>query len=115
MRFVFISGRTTRQGQHISIGKDAPEYSAMVSTLQMNSQDLALLGLTPGMQVVARTEWGQAVFQCISADLPPGVVFAPYGPPTSKIVGGITDGTGMPTSKGLEVEIEPLAGPPPGG
>jgi formylmethanofuran dehydrogenase subunit D len=112
MHFVFVSGRTTRQGQHISIGKDTPEYMAMVSTLQMNPQDIDQLGLSPGMQVVAHTEWGQAIFQCAAADLPPGVVFAPYGPPTSQIMGGITEGTGMPTTKGLEIEIEPLAGQP---
>ncbi len=111
MRCVFIAGRTTKQGQYVNIGKDTDEYRAMVSTLQMNPQDLAELGVTPGMQVRARTEWGEAVFQCASGDVPPGIVFVPYGPPTSRMTGGETEGTGMPIQKGWEVEIEPVDAP----
>ena len=111
IRCVFIAGRTTKQGQQINIAKDSAEYTAITSTLLMNPQDIARLGLTPGMHVRARTEWGEASFQCAEGDLPPGIVFVPYGPPTSQMMGGQTDGTGMPTSKGWEVEIEPVADP----
>jgi len=106
MRAVFISGRSTNQGRHINIGKDSDEYRAMVSTLSMNELDLASLGLTPGMQVRVRSEWGEVIFQCNQEDLPQGMVFALYGPPTTALMGGETDGTGMPTQKGYEVEIE---------
>jgi formylmethanofuran dehydrogenase subunit D len=115
MRFIFISGRTSKQGQQINIGKDKPEYSEIVSTLQMNSEDLEQLGLTPGNQVDVRTLWGNATFQCIIGDLPRGMVFAPYGPPTSKILSANTSGTGMPIQKGMEVEIEPIEVQPPDG
>ena len=37
------------------------------------------------------------------------MIFVPYGPPTCRLMGGDTDGTGMPTSKGWEVEVEPIA------
>jgi formylmethanofuran dehydrogenase subunit D len=107
IRCVFIAGRTTKQGQYVNIGKDTAEYQAMVSTLLMNPQDIAQLGLSPGMSVQVRTEWGEARFQCAEGDLPPGLVFVPYGPPTSQLMDGQTDGTGMPTQKGWEVEIEP--------
>jgi len=107
IRCVFIAGRTTKQGQYVNIGKDTAEYQAMVSTLLMNQQDIAQLGLSPGKHVRVRTEWGAASFQCAEGDLPPGIVFVPYGPPTSQLMGGQTDGTGMPTQKGWEVEIEP--------
>jgi formylmethanofuran dehydrogenase subunit D len=107
MPFVFISGRSTNQGRYINIGKDTDEYRKMVSTLRMNSSDLALLGLSAGMTVSVRSEWGEALFQCEPEDLPPGIVFALYGPPTTALMGGGTDGTGMPLQKGLEVEIEP--------
>ena len=106
MRAVFISGRSTNQGRYINIGKDTAEYQAMVSTLSMNDQDLAGLGLKPGMQVRVRSEWGEAVFRCNQDDLPQGIVFALYGPPTCALMGGGTDGTGMPLQKGYEVEIE---------
>ena len=36
------------------------------------------------------------------------MIFVPYGPPTCRLMGGDTDGTGMPTSKGWEVEVEPV-------
>jgi formylmethanofuran dehydrogenase subunit D len=106
MSFVFVSGRSTKQGRYINIGKDAAEYKAMVGTLSMNELDLAQLNLRPGMRVRVRSEWGETIFQCDQGDLPPGIVFALYGPPTSALTGGQTEGTGMPVLKGLEVEIE---------
>jgi formylmethanofuran dehydrogenase subunit D len=106
MRAVFISGRSTHQGRQINIGKDTDEYRAMVSTLSMNELDLARLGISAGMQVRVRSEWGESTFQCKQDDLPPGIVFALYGPPTSALMGGQTGGTGMPMQKGFEVEIE---------
>jgi formylmethanofuran dehydrogenase subunit D len=106
MSFVFISGRSAIQGRYINIGKDKAEYQAMVSTLSMNKMDIARLGLSPGMNVRVRSEWGEVIFRCDQGDLPPGIVFALYGPPTTGLMGGQTDGTGMPIQKGLEVEIE---------
>ena len=114
MRCVFIAGRTTKQGQYVNIGKDTDEYKMMVSTLQMNAQDMAQLGLTPGMSDRARSEWGEAIFQCTVGELPSGVVFVPYGPPTSQMGGGETEGTGMPLQKGWEVELEPVTDQPLG-
>ncbi len=114
MRCVFIPGRTTDQGRYVNIGKDSEEYRTMVSTLQMNVQDLAALGVSPGMHVRVCSEWGEATFQCAEGDLPPGIVFVPYGPPTSMLMGGQTDGTGMPTQKGWEVEIEAAKNPSAG-
>jgi formylmethanofuran dehydrogenase subunit D len=31
-----------------------------------------------------------------------------YGPPSSQLMGGDTQGTGMPMSKAFEVEVEPI-------
>ena len=106
MSFVFISGRSTNQGRYINIGKDTDEYRAMVSVISMNAQDLEQLGLRPGMQVRVRSEWGESIFQCEVGELPQGIVFTLYGPPTCALIGGQTDGTGMPAQKGFEVEIE---------
>lgn len=81
----------------------------MVSILSMNEQDLDRLKLTPGMRVCVRSEWGEGVFKCDKGDLPPGIVFALYGPPTCALLGGQTDGTGMPAQKGFDVEVEAVA------
>ena len=44
MRCVFIAGRTIKQGQQENMGKLRDEYLAVVSTLDMNPQDLRAAG-----------------------------------------------------------------------
>jgi formylmethanofuran dehydrogenase subunit D len=108
MRFILTPGRTSKQGQAINVGKDTDEYRAMVSTLTMNADDMKALGVAAGQAVRVRTEWGEAEFTCKDGNIPPGLLFVPYGPPTCRLMGGGTDGTGMPLSKGWEVEVEPV-------
>ena len=106
--FILIPGRTTKQGQQISIGKEHPEYAALVETLTMNRADMARMGIIDGAPVRVRSADGEAVFRCRAGSVPEGLVFVPYGPPTGRLMGGATEGTGMPHSKGLEVEIEAI-------
>lgn len=105
-RFLMNAGRTTKQGQQINIGKDHPEYIAMVSTITMNAEDMREIGVPTGSSVRVRSETGEAVFTCKEGKVPSGMVFVVYGPPTCRLMGQVTDGTGMPTSKGWEVEVE---------
>lgn len=107
-RFIMNAGRTSKQGQQINIGKDSPEYLALVTTLIMNADDMAELAIADGSSVTARSDWGEATFKCKQGKVPAGMIFVPYGPPTCKLMGQSTDGTGMPLSKGWEVEIEPI-------
>jgi formylmethanofuran dehydrogenase subunit D len=107
-RFIMNAGRTSKQGQQINVGKDHAEYQAIVSTLTMHPDDMKALHVLPGAKVRVRSEYGEAVFQCKEGKVPIGMVFVPYGPPTCRLMGGGTDGTGMPTSKNWEVEIEPI-------
>lgn len=107
-RFIMNAGRTTKQGQQINIGKDHPEYQAMVSTLSMNPEDMKAVGIESGGSVRVRSEYGEATFRCVEGKVPSGMLFVPYGPPTCRLMGRYTDGTGMPTSKGWEVEVEPI-------
>jgi formylmethanofuran dehydrogenase subunit D len=104
-RFIMIAGRTTKQGQQINIGKETAEYLAIVNGLTMHADDMKAMGIPSGGTVRVRTEYGEAEFQCKEGKVPMGMVFVPYGPPTCKLMGGGTDGTGMPTSKGWEVEV----------
>jgi formylmethanofuran dehydrogenase subunit D len=108
-RFILSPGRTSKQGQQINIGKDYPEYQAIVTTLTMHPEDMAELGVVSGGTVLVRTEQGEAQFQCKEGNIPRGMLFVPYGPPTCRLMGGSTDGTGMPTSKGWDAEVEPVA------
>jgi formylmethanofuran dehydrogenase subunit D len=108
-RFIMNAGRTTKQGQQINVGKDHAEYQAIVSTLTMNAADMKEIGIPTGSTVRVRSGNGEATFRCMEGKVPPGMIFVPYGPPTCHLMGQSTDGTGMPTSKGWEVEVELVA------
>lgn len=111
--FILIPGRTTAQGTSVG-DKASPEYRRVTSLLRMNPDDMARLGLTDGAQVRLRNAQGEIVVPCVSAkdELPPGVLFIAYGPESSKLMGGETHGTGMPDSKGIEVELTVVGGSP---
>jgi formylmethanofuran dehydrogenase subunit D len=108
-RFIMNAGRTTKQGQQINVGKDSPEYKAIVGTLTMHPEDMQEAGIQPGGSVRVRSDYGEVVFLCNAGKVPQGMIFVPYGPPTCHLMGQYTDGTGMPTSKGWEVEVEAIA------
>ena len=107
-RFIMNVGRTTKQGQQINVGKDHAEYKAIVGTLNMHPDDMKAVGIPSGGSVRVRSENGAATFLCVEGKVPPGMIFVPYGPPTCHLMGQGTDGTGMPTSKGFEVEVESI-------
>ena len=108
-RFLMTPGRTSKQGQQINISKDSDEYVTMVTTLIMDAEDMKEVGVVTGGKVRVRTDHGEAEFLCKEGKTPRGLIFVPYGPPTCKLMGGETDGTGMPTSKGWEVDVEPIS------
>ena len=108
-RFTMNAGRTTKQGQQINLGKDSPEYQAIVGTVTMHADDMKAVGVQTGGNVLIRSEHGAVTFRCVEGKVPQGMIFVPYGPPTCHLMGRSTDGTGMPTSKGWEVEVETIA------
>jgi formylmethanofuran dehydrogenase subunit D len=110
-RYLMNAGRTTKQGQQINVGKDSAEYQAITNTIIMNPEDMAEAGIIFGTRVRVRSDNGEAVFWCKDGKVPRGMIFVPYGPPTCHLMGQTTDGTGMPTSKGWEVEVEPVSEP----
>ena len=107
-RFIMNVVRTTKQGQQINAGKDSAEYKAIVGTLNMHPEDMKAAGITSEGSVQVRSEYGEATFKCVEGKAPQGMIVIPYGPPTCHLMGRNTDGTGMPTSKGWEVEVEPV-------
>src|SRR5712691_9474796 len=107
--FVLIPGRTSRQGTALNEGKFTAGYVEETSTLLMNGDDMTRLGLENGSRVRLRSEQGQIELPCQAAkagDLPPGILFLPYGDLSSRLMGGDTHGTGMPSSKSFDVELE---------
>ncbi len=109
--FILIPGRTSRQGTSLNEGKFTDDYQTETGTLQIAPEDLARLGIKPGGRVRLRSAFGAVEVPCVAAkagELPPGVLFIPYGDISSRLMGGETHGTGMPDSKGIDVELETL-------
>ena len=107
VRLMLNPMRTAKQGVNVNIGKDGDEYKQITTTLLVHQDDMAALGVEDGAAVLVRTEHGEAEFICKTDKVPPGLIFVPYGPPTCQLMGGDTDGTGMPTSKGWDVDVIP--------
>ena len=115
--FILIPGRTSRQGTTLNEGKLTAAYVEETSTLLVCPADMKRLGLAAGDRVRLRSEQGQIELPCQAAkegELPPGVLFLPYGDMSSRLMGGDTHGTGMPNSKSFDVELEKVNGTTPG-
>src|SRR5258706_16239119 len=107
--FILIPGRTSRQGTALNEGKLTAGYIEETSTLFMNADAMARLGLKTGDRVRLRSPQGEIEIACQASkagDLPAGLLFLPYGNMSSLLMGGDTHGTGMPDSKCFDVELE---------
>lgn len=110
-RMTLIGGRSSKQGTALSQGKLGADYLQVTSVVEMNVEDMARLGLKNDSRVRLRTPGGETVLRCKgreTKDLPPGILFMAYGPHSSQLMDGDTAGTGMPLSKNLDVEVEPM-------
>jgi len=110
--FILIPGRTSAQGCGISEGKFQEKYQNEINSLQVAPGDMQRLGLAPGDRVRLTSEHGQqvevAVITAKAGELPEGLLFIAYGDISSRLMGGDTHGSGMPTSKGMDVQLEIL-------
>jgi formylmethanofuran dehydrogenase subunit D len=109
---ILIGGRSSSQGTSLCAGKLGTEYVDVSSTLEMNVEDMARLGLKDNDRVRVRSATGEIVVRCkgrAAKDLPSGLLFIAYGPLSSALMDGDTAGSGMPLSKNIEVQIEPVA------
>ncbi|MFO0900669.1 MAG: molybdopterin dinucleotide binding domain-containing protein [Pirellulales bacterium] len=109
--FILIPGRTTDQGCGISEGKFLDKYQREINTLQVSPGDMKRLGLTDGDRVRLTSGNGKVEVSVTTAkgdELPEGLLFIAYGNISSRLMGGDTHGSGMPTSKGIDVELEVL-------
>jgi len=107
--FVLIPGRTSKQGCGISEGKFSEGYVSETTILQVAPADMKRLGLADGDRVRLTSETGNVEVPVAAAkgdELPAGLLFIAYGDASSRLMGGDTHGSGMPTSKGLDVQME---------
>lgn len=110
--FILIPGRTSKQGCGISEGKYGENYQSEINTLQVAPGDMERMGLKVGDRVRLTSEHGQievAITAAKGDELPEGLLFIAYGDLSSRLMGGDTHGSGMPTSKGIDVELESIS------
>lgn len=109
--FILIPGRSSRQGTSLNVGKYSEEYRSETATLLVNAADMERLNLQDGDAVRLTSCNGTAELVCKQAsgdEVPPGLLFLAYGPPVCALIGGETHGTGMPDSKGIDVQLEKI-------
>lgn len=103
---ILISGRTSRQGVGLEVGKTSEEYFESVTYIELSTGDAGSLGVGDGDQVKVETAHGSVVVSVkLSDKLEPGTSFFPYGLWANQIFGSETGGTGMPHFKGIEAEV----------
>jgi len=107
--FILIPGRTSAQGAGISEGKFGAKYQGEINVVLIAPEDLQRLGVSDGEHVRMTSEYGEIqvpVKAAKAGELPRGLLFIAYGDLSSRLMGSDTHGTGMPTSKGIDVRLE---------
>lgn len=109
MRFTLLTGRSIYQGSGRERGKFSPDYWKSVSICEMDPEDMKLLKVRDNELVKVSTSFGSVIVRAVSSMEAPhrGIIFIPYGPLANLVVDPRTDGTGMPSFKGLKADVEP--------
>ena len=74
---------------------------------EIDETDLDQIKVKPGENVKVTTKDGSVVLKAAkSRESNPGLIFIPYGPWANMLIGIETHGTGMPSFKGVEAEVD---------
>jgi len=110
--FTLITGRTLEQGRTLEIGKFTKDYMDRCAICEINPEDLKKIGVESGSNVKVKTAFGEVVVKAVSSpSSSPNIVFIPMGFWANAVVNPNTQGSGMPTFKGVPCEIEPTTEP----
>ena len=104
-----ISGRTIQQGVAIEGGKEKPAYREACGIIELDAEDFKKLGIYRNSNVRVTSPYGTVVVKAVDATQGPhpGLGWIPMGPWANSITNPNTYSTGMPTFKGVPVEVEP--------
>ncbi|HMA05083.1 MAG TPA: molybdopterin dinucleotide binding domain-containing protein [Methanomicrobiales archaeon] len=104
-----ISGRTIQQGVAIEGGKEKPAYREACGIIELDAEDFKKLGIYRNTNVRVTSPYGTVVVKAVDATQGPhpGLGWIPMGPWANQITNPNTYSTGMPTFKGVPVEVEP--------
>jgi formylmethanofuran dehydrogenase subunit D len=103
---VLTTGRTLKQGSAMEKGKLSKAYQKEVSTIDLDSVSLEVLGIETGDTVRVETVFGSVILTArLNRRMEPGVVFVPCGPYANVVIGSDTEQTGMPDFKGIPCQV----------
>lgn len=105
-QYTLITGRTRAQGDGLHQGRDSEAYRQATYMVEMNGEDMGELSIQEGDMVCVSTQAGEVSVPVKAADLPRGMLFMPMGPAANLLVADETQGTGMPSFKGLKAEVK---------
>ena len=105
-QFRLITGRTRAQGDGLHQGRDSEAYERATQLVELNKEDMAVLGLDEGDRVTITTPAGHVEVPAQKGNLPQGMLFMPMGPAANLLIGSETECTGMPSFKGTMAEVK---------
>lgn len=108
VKMILITGRTIEQGKGLESGKTSQEYFEEVAVAFLNESDMKELELEENASVKISTNYGSIVVKCKEGRLDRGILFMPLGPWTGALIGSDTEGTGMPKTRCIEVEVSKI-------
>jgi formylmethanofuran dehydrogenase subunit D len=103
-----ISGRSVQQGVAIEGGKEKPAYRTAAGIIELDPTDLKKLGAWKNTNVRVTSDFGNVIVKAIETTQGPhpGLAFIPMGPWANSIINPNTYSTGMPTFKGVPVNVD---------
>lgn len=106
---IILTGRTIDQGRGKEMGKLSDVYQKDVSQVQIDPEDMKVLGLRRNANVKVTTAFGSVILRAVKSirGPHPKMVFIAYGPWASMVSDPETHGSGMPSLKGMQGTIEP--------
>lgn len=109
LKVSLLTGRTIDQGKGKEFGKLTEEYWKSVAVCEIDPNDMIDLGVKENDNIKITTDFGSTVVKVVKSKRTPHpkIVLVPYGPWASLIMNPRTNGTGMPSLKGIPAEIEP--------
>ena len=102
---LLITVRTGKQGAAMEKGKFTKEFLQEISTLTVNPEDFAALGLHQDNKAILRNSTEKITVTCRSKEGPRGLFFLPLGPLANRLIDEETYGTGVPNFKGIPVTL----------
>lgn len=103
-----ITGRTIQQGVSMEGGKERSDYRDACGILELDPDDFKKLGIYEGNPVRVTSTYGSVVVKAVRTKQGPhpGIGWIPMGPWANRLTDPNTYSMGMPTFKGIPIEVE---------